>query len=91
MFIRDAVLNNYLFPLSRMYQIYGSFLMYKEGQAVLRYIANTYGDEKILQLIDNIWTSRQFSEVMKITLGKDYQLMDKEWIYALKKNKFSLT
>ena len=90
MFIRDAVLNDYLFPLSRMYQITGSFLMYKEGQNVLKYISETYGDEKLLQLIDNIWMSRQFSEVMKVTLGKNYKELDKEWIYALKKETYPL-
>ena len=56
MFMRDAILSDYIFPLTRMYQIYGSVLMYKEGQGVLKYIAETYGDEKLLQLIDNIWT-----------------------------------
>ena len=90
MFMRDAILSDYIFPLTRMYQIYGSFLMYKEGQVILKYIAETYGDEKLLQLIDNIWTSRNFSEVMKLTLGKDYEELDKEWIYALKKASFPL-
>ena len=90
MFIRDAVLNGYLVPLTNMYQIYGSFLMYKEGQIILKYISEKYGDEKILQLIDNFWMARTFSEVMKLTIGFDYKEFDKEWIYYLKKNKYPL-
>lgn len=35
MVIRDAVLNNYIVPVNEMDRIYGSFLMYKEGQKVL--------------------------------------------------------
>ncbi len=90
MFIRDAILNDYLFPVSRIYQISGSFLMYKEGQSVLKYISETFGDEKILQLIENIWVSRQFSDVLKLTLGLDYKEFDEKWGYFLKKAKFPL-
>lgn len=90
MFIRDAVLNDYIFLPSRLYQISGSFLMYKEGQALLKYIAETYGEEKLLQIFDNLWMSNQFSQVLKITIGKDYKDLDKEWHYALKKQKYPL-
>ena len=90
MFIRDAVLNDYIFLPSKLYQISGSFLMYKEGQALLKYISETYGDEKLLELMQNLWMSRQFSDVMKITLGRDYKELDKEWGYALKKKKYPL-
>ncbi len=90
MFIRDGVLNGYLVPLSEMYRIYGSFLMYKEGQAIIKYIAENYGEEKILQLIENMWKNQDFSQVMKLTLGVDYEEFDKEWLYSLKKNKYPL-
>ena len=88
--IRDAVLNGYIFPLKNMYQIYGSFLMYKEGQAVLQYIADTYGEHKIIQLIENAWKEESFSSVMKLTIGVNYEEFDKEWLYFLKKKKYPL-
>jgi hypothetical protein len=90
MFIRDAVLSGYLVPLSDMYQIYGTFLMYKEGQAICKFIAETYGEEKVLQLIDNIWKSDNFSEIMEITLGVNYKKFDEQWLYHLKKKKYPL-
>jgi hypothetical protein len=90
MFIRDAVLSGYLVPLSEMYRIYGTFLMYKEGQAICQFIAETYGEEKLLQLIDNIWKSDNFSEVMQITLGVNYRAFDEQWLYYLKKKKYPL-
>ncbi|MBN1155267.1 hypothetical protein JXB12_10150, partial [candidate division KSB1 bacterium] len=88
--MRDAVLNGYIIPLERMYQIYGSFLMYKEGQAILKYIADTYGEHKIIQLIDNCWKAEQFSDVLRLTIGLDYKEFDTEWLYYLKKNKYPL-
>jgi len=90
MFIRDAVLSGYLVPLSEMYQIFGTFLMYKEGQAVCKFIAETYGEEKILQLMENIWKADNFSEVMEITLGVNYKKFDEQWLYYLKKKKYPL-
>jgi hypothetical protein len=90
MFIRDAALNDYVFPLQRIYQINGSFLMYKEGQAILRYIASHYGENKLLELIENLWVAEQFHKVFQFTLGKSYKEFDKEWTYHLKKSRFPL-
>ena len=90
MVIRDAVLSGYLVPLSRMDSIFGSFLMYKEGQAICKYIAETFGEEKLLQLMENIWKESRFSGVMKLTIGLNYKQFDKKWIYYLKKIKYPL-
>jgi len=85
MLIRDAVLNNYIVPLQSMEMIYGSFLMYKEGQYILNYIEEKYGEDKILLLMENFWKHTSFNEVMKATIGKNYMEFDEEWLYALKK------
>jgi len=90
MVVRDAVINNYFVPLSQIYRISGTFLMYKEGQAVLRYIAAKYGEDKIIQLIENAWKADRFTEVFRLTLGKDYKTFDEEWLYHLKKEKYPL-
>lgn len=85
MLIRDAVLNNYIVPLQNMESIYGTFLMYKQGQYILKYIEEKYGEETIHLMIENFWKSSSFSEVMKATIGKSYKELDEEWIYAYKK------
>ncbi len=90
MIVRDAVLNGHIVPLSRMDSIYGSFLMYKEGQAICKYIAETFGEEKLLQLIENVWKESHFSDVMKLTVGLNYKEFDEKWLYYLKKKKYPL-
>ncbi len=85
MLIRDAVLNNYIVPLQNMESIYGTFLMYKQGQYILKYIEGKYGEEKIMMLMENFWRSSSFSEIMKVTIGKNYKELDEEWMYAFKK------
>ena len=85
MVLRDAVLNNYVVPVSEMARIYGSFLMYKEGQAVLDFITKRYGTEKILLLMENFWKEKSFEGDFRVTLGVDFKQFDEEWLYYLKK------
>ncbi len=90
MIIRDGVLYNKIVPLQRMYLISGTYMMYKEGQAILKYIAERYGEEKILRIMQNVWKSDRFSEIMKMTIGKDYKELNEEWFYHLKKSIYPL-
>ncbi|MBI4417275.1 MAG: PD40 domain-containing protein [Ignavibacteriales bacterium] len=85
MVLRDAVLSNYIVPLASMDRIYGSFLMYKEGQQICEFIATRHGEEKLLLLFENFWKAPTFSQVMKETIGKTYEEFDEEWMYYLKK------
>ena len=88
MVIKDAVLNNYIVPLSQIYSINGTYMMYKEGQAILQYIAEVYGEDKILKLMEEIWKYGRFAEVFEDVIGKSYEEFDVEWIYYLKKRYF---
>jgi Tol biopolymer transport system component len=90
MVMRDAVMSNIAVGLEDMDQIYGSFLMYKEGQNLLGYIAAHYGDEKVLLLMENFWKETTFNDVLKLTIGKSYKEFDEEWMYALKKQYYPL-
>lgn len=90
MVMRDAVLNGYIVPLSRMDEIDGTFLMYKEGENILRFVSEHYGDDKILLLMENMWKAPTFDDDFRITLGVDYREFDKVWIYNLQKEYFPL-
>ena len=88
MVLKDAVLNSYLPGINDYESIYGSYLMYKLGQKACEYIAEVYGEESITRLMDNFWMSDSFSDVMKITIGKDYKEFDNDFLYYLKKKYF---
>lgn len=85
MVLKDAVLNNYIVGINDYESIYGSYLMYKLGQRVLMFIQDKFGKEKILQLIENFWMDDNFSNVLKATIGLDYEEFDKKFLYYLKK------
>ncbi|HMU41659.1 MAG TPA: BamA/TamA family outer membrane protein [Ignavibacteriaceae bacterium] len=90
MVMRDAVINNNFFSLDQMNQIYGTFLMYKEGQNFLEYIKDQYGEEKVIQFIDNFWMYSDFEDVIAYTIGEPIEEIDKGWLMYLKKKYFPL-
>ena len=90
MLLRDAVLNNYFVSLKDMNRIYGSYLMYKEGQSFLEFAAEKYGEEKIALLLDNFWMSTSFNQVLETTFKQSFEQIDSEWLYHLRKKYFPM-
>ncbi len=90
MVMRDAVINGYFVNLENMSQIYGTFLMYKEGQNFLEFVEKRYGKEKIPLMIDNLWMYSSFTKVIEYTLGKPIEEIDDEWTFYLKQKFYPL-
>src|SRR5262249_4772443 len=85
MFLRDFVVNNHLVELPDIWHISGSFLMYKEGESICGYIAHTYGDDALVQIIENWWMSDRFDVVLRRTLGLGEQELNRDWVRYLKR------
>lgn len=85
MIMRDAIFANYLVPLENMYRINGTYVMYKEGEALCRFISNTYGEDKLLALIENAWVDRDFRKVIEFTLHENLQEISVQWQQWLRK------
>ena len=85
MVLRDAVINNYFFNLQNIYRISGTFLMYKEGQSFLEFVAKEYGKEKVLQILKNIWMYSSFNKVIAYTLGQSIEEIDNNWTFYMKR------
>ncbi len=84
MVMRDAVINNYFYDLANIYKISGTFLMYKEGQNFLEFVAKKFGHEKVLQILDNFWMYPSFNKVLAYTLGEPVEKIDRDWSFSLK-------
>jgi len=85
MVLKDAVMSGYLVGLDDWERIYGTFLMYKLGQRICDYIAEKYGDDKLLQIMENFWMDENFSNVMQKTIGLSYAQFDRDFLYYLEK------
>jgi len=90
MVMRDAVLNNIFVPLKSISRIYGSFLMYKEGQNFLEFVSKTYGEDKILQFLENFWRFKNFEDIIEFTLEERFEKIDEDWHYYLKQKYYPL-
>jgi hypothetical protein len=85
MVMRDAVISGGLAPISEIWTIQGTFQMYKEGQDALTFIARTFGRDKIPAMLDNLWKTPDFSEVMRLTIGLGYEEFDRAWLRDLRR------
>ena len=85
MILKDAVFSDRLASIARLPGINGSMLMYKEGQSILRFIGEQYGEDKIRLILENWWISERFDEVVQSALGRSLAQIDNAWRYDLKK------
>ncbi len=85
MVIKDMVISQKLFTIPNLYQIRGSYLMYKLGESVCHFIDSTYGSDKLLRLLENWHKERSFDKIVKLTLGDDLSELSRKWEYSLKK------
>ncbi len=83
--LRDAMLSGEALPVTRSERIFGTVLMYKEGQSFLLYLSETYGDAKIFDLLDNWHRAEDFETVFRITLGMPITRVDEEWFGTLRR------
>lgn len=83
MFMRDAALNGYV-PAINDLSRYG-FLAYKGGQAVLYYLAQRYGPEKISELLSRVKITKSLERAVRQSLGVEIEDLSKRWHQHLRK------
>lgn len=85
MMIRDLIISGRFIPLENVYQIYGTYLMYKIGESFCAYLETEYGDDKISLLFENYWKAKNFREVFELTFNRPPSAVWEQWEYSLKK------
>ncbi len=81
MVVRDAVLSGYLPPL----QYLEYFLVYQGGASVFKFIAETYGREKIGEILNQLRGGNSFQKVLQATTGMNYEEFTEKWHRALRR------
>lgn len=84
MVIRDALYWDKIRPISKLYEIEGSYLMYKEGQSILHFIANRYGEKKIGEIFRRLRGVGSLSGALEGALGIDEEELNRLWLQDLK-------
>lgn len=75
MYMRDAVLNNYLPPLPQL----SGFLSYRGGQSFWYFIADQYGRPKIAEIMQRIQTTRNIQLALVQSLGLEIDELSERW------------
>ena len=81
MIIRDATINDYLIPLDYI----SGYMAYKEGQLIINYIANKYGEEKISEILFKAKSMLSMNKAIKSTLGLTSEEFDDEFFKYCKR------
>ena len=80
--LRDAVISDYLPPIEQM--LYGVFA-YKGGQALYRYLALTYGRDKIGRFLKSLKSGGHVERSLGEAFGVSMAQLEREWRLWLKK------
>lgn len=80
MFIRDAVINDYLPDINQL----GGYFAYRGGQALMKYIAEKYGEEKIGEILSKAKGLGNLDDAVKASLGISIKELNEKWKKELK-------
>lgn len=81
MIVRDAVLSDYIPPVQYLEYI----LAYQGGNSVFRFISETYGREKIGEILLKSRGNLGFQQVLQSAVGLDYEGLTEKWHRYLQK------
>ena len=81
MMMRDAVVTDTLPGIIEMTQgrVANQFIFYKGGQAVMNFIAETWGEYRILELLKDFRDQRGLTEAIRVNFGIEPEEFDKRY------------
>ena len=95
MVIRDASMNNNIVPLPQLRnfnQLSSPYVGYKLGQLAVAYLTETYGREKIAEILRGLRQSRtkDIDRVFREVLGVELEEFDKAWRQTVRRRYWPL-
>lgn len=84
MFIRDAVIHNYLPPLPQL----SGFFAYRGGQAFWNWIVEEYGRSKITEILNRVRQTRSVQQALTQSTGLSMEALSDRWKDSLQRRYF---
>ncbi len=81
MFVRDATITGYLAPPDYL----GGFLAYKQGQAMIKFIVDNYGEDRLGKLLRKGKVHLTMKKAIKEALGIEYEKFWEEFSKEMKR------
>ena len=89
MILRDLTQTGRL-PSIEQLQYASGGIVYPIGGTLVRYLADTYGEWRIVQIFDEAWKYSDFPEAMAGVFGKPLSALSEEWHYAMRRRYYPL-
>lgn len=86
--VRDLLLNGEIPGVAELDRYAGSFAVYKLGQHLLGYLERTYGDEKLVELMESEWKYPTFSLTFRKVYGVTLDEVTEGWHRDLRQRFF---
>ncbi len=83
-YIKDLVINDKILSIEELNNVYG-YIDYKEGQAIYRFIAEMFGEEKIGEFFHSVKFSGSLEGAIKKTFNMPLKEFDRQFLLYLKK------
>lgn len=95
MVLRDASINNNIVPLPQLHnfnRLSSPYVGYKLGQLAVTYLSETYGREKIAEILHGLRQSRtkDLNRVLQEVVGVNLEEFDKAWRQTVRKRYWPL-
>ncbi|MBI4364875.1 MAG: PD40 domain-containing protein [Candidatus Latescibacteria bacterium] len=84
MWLRDASLEGYLTPL-RVLEYVGDIRVYRFGQSIFQFIADTYGVQKIGEILKKTRRLGSLDRALESATGLTVDVLSKKWTEAVRK------
>ncbi|TSA26867.1 MAG: biopolymer transporter Tol [Ignavibacteriales bacterium] len=81
MFIRNSIISETLPDINQL----EGYLAYRGGQSVFRYIADTYGRQKVGEILNKIQNYGTLEQTLKASIGIGIEELNERWKKSLKK------
>jgi Tol biopolymer transport system component len=84
MWLRDASLEGYLTPL-RVLEYVGDIRVYRFGQSIFQFIADSYGVQKIGEILKRTRRMGSLDKALESSTGLSIDVLSKKWTEAVRK------
>ena len=86
MFMRDATVFDYLSDLDYT----RGYMTYKSGQSVVYYLCDTYGPEKVIEIMEQLRYLRSMERALKNTIGLSTSELSRNWKKSMRRKYWPL-
>lgn len=83
MILRDLTLTGRLPTLAQL-QHYGGFLVYPVGGSIHKWLGETYGDWRVMQLYRELNRHFTFDDALRAIYGRSQEELSEEWVHAMR-------